>query len=97
MQFLVTGYDGADSEALNRRLAARETHLAGMTSLKSSGHLLFAAAILSDDGKMIGSSLIMEFDSRAHLDDWLKSEPYTTGEVWKRVEIHPCKVAPLFS
>lgn len=97
MQFLVTGYDGEDEKALDRRLAARDSHLKGMAAMKESGQLLFAAAIIDDANKMIGSSLVMEFETRAQLDAWLKEEPYTLGGVWKHVDVRSCTVAPLFS
>ncbi len=96
LQFLVTGHDGSDDKALERRLAAREAHLSGADKLRQSGNLLFASAILNDSGKMIGSSLVMDFDSRASLDAWLNSEPYVIQKVWERVEIFQCKVAPGF-
>lgn len=100
MHFLLIGRDGEDSEALNRRMAAREAHLAGCAVLREKGQLLYAAAILSDDEsnqKMIGSMLVMEWSSRAELDAWLKEEPYVKGNVWKKIEINSCKLAPGFA
>ena len=79
MQFLVIGMDGTDSEALNRRLAAREAHIALGDKLRDAGKMLYGAAILDDNQKMIGSVLICEFDSREELDQWLREEPYVTG------------------
>ncbi len=99
MHFLLVGRDGDDSEALSRRMAAREAHLAGCSVLREKGQLLYAAAILSEDAeqKMIGSMLVMNWASRAELDAWLKDEPYIKGEVWKKVEINSCKLAPGFA
>lgn len=97
MQFLVTGWDGDDTSALSRRLAAREAHLSTGDRLKAEGHLLFATAILNDEGGMIGSVLIFDFPSRDELDACLRNEPYVTGDVWKRIEIHPCRVGPSFA
>ncbi len=98
MHFLLIGRDGDDSEAMSRRMAAREAHLAGCAALREQGQLLYAAAILSDDEhmKMIGSMLVMDWPSRAELDAWLKDEPYVKGEVWKKIEINSCKLAPGF-
>jgi uncharacterized protein YciI len=61
--------------------------------------LLYAAALLSDDEqqKMVGSMLVMDWPSRADLDAWLKEEPYIKGDVWRKVEINPCKLAPGFA
>ena len=99
MQFVLIGRDGDDGEALARRMAAREAHLAGCAAMRESGRLLYAAALLSDDAeqKMVGSMLVMEWPSRAELDAWLKDEPYVKGEVWKKIEINPCKLAPGFA
>ena len=96
MQFLVLGYDGKDSEALNRRLTVRDAHIALGDKLRDSGNLLYGVAMLTPDGKMCGSMLVAEFENRALLDDWLKIEPYVTGKVWEQVEVIPCKVGPSF-
>jgi len=36
---------------------------------------------------MIGSSAHVEFSSRSEVEAWVKRDPYTTGEVWNKVEI----------
>jgi uncharacterized protein len=97
MQFLVIAYDGTDAQALERRMAVREAHIARGDKLRDAGNLLFAVAILDDDGKMVGSTMICEFESRAQLEDWLKEEPYMNGDVWQRVEIQNCRVGPSFA
>jgi uncharacterized protein YciI len=97
MQFIVTGYDGTDEDALNRRMSAREAHLAGIETMRNSGQLLYAAAMLDSSEKMIGSMLIVEFPSRKELDDWLKTEAYVVGDVWRKVDTTPCKVAAAFA
>lgn len=96
MQFIVTGYDGSDSFALERRMAAREAHLKGADEMRLAGKLLFAAALLDDSGTMIGSCLIVEFDDRTQVDHWLETEPYVTGDVWRRIEVRQCRTAPGF-
>ena len=55
-----------------------------------------AAALLDDDGKMIGSVMIFDVDSREELDALLENEPYVTGNVWQDIEIKACKKAPGF-
>jgi uncharacterized protein YciI len=96
MQFLVIGYDGKDDQALNRRLVVREAHIVLGNKMRDAGKMLYGAAILDDAEKMIGSILICDFDSRQELDDWLKIEPYVTGNVWQNIEVKPCKVGPSF-
>lgn len=97
MQFLVIGRDGTDSQALERRMAARPAHIALGDKMRDDGRLLYAAAICDAGDKMIGSAMIMQFDSRADLDKWLKEEPYVVGKVWEKIEVEPCKVGPSFA
>ncbi len=97
MQFIVTGYDGKDDQALSRRMAVREAHLALGDKMRDAGKFLYAVAILDDNIKLIGSVLICEFDSPEELDQWLKIEPYVTGKVWQKIEVQPCKVGPSFA
>lgn len=96
MQYLVTGYDGSDEKALERRLAAREAHLKGVEEASAKGQHLYGAALLDDAGRMIGSFLVVEYPDRAALDSWLAVEPYLVQKVWERVEVMPCRVAPIF-
>lgn len=96
MQFLITGYDGKDEGALERRLAVREQHLKLTEKMFNEGKHLYGGALLDESGKMIGSVIISEFPSRAELDEYLKVEPYITGNVWQQVEIKPYQVAPIF-
>ena len=92
MQFLVIGRDGSDDGAMARRLAVRDNHLALAQQMKNTGELLYAAALMDESERMVGSSLIMEFEDRAALDTWLEVEPYITGDVWRTVEVSLCKV-----
>lgn len=94
MQFLIIARDGTDAAALRRRLAARDAHLANASRLQAEGHLLIGGALLDDDGGMIGSAAVAEFDSRAELDEWLRTDPYVTGDVWRDIEVLPYRVAP---
>ncbi|MDF2530436.1 MAG: YCII-related [Clostridia bacterium] len=96
MQFLVTGYDGTDDKAMERRLSVRESHMKLVDSMRKEGRHLYAAALLDENERMIGSVLIVDFPTREDLDKWLKIEPYVVGEVWKKIEITPCKVPPMF-
>jgi uncharacterized protein YciI len=96
MQFLVTGYDGTDDKAMERRLSVREAHMKLVDSMRKEGKHLYAAALLDENEKMIGSVLIVDFPTREDLDKWLKVEPYVVGDVWRQIEITPCKVPPMF-
>ncbi len=93
MQFLVIGYDGTDPEAPARRQAARDAHLAAATAMKAAGQMLYGAALLGDDGRMIGSACLVDLPDRAAVDAWIKRDPYVTGGVWKKIEVTPCRVS----
>ena len=83
MQFIVHGYDGEDKGALDRRLAARDAHLANAKAWTEKGNLLFATALLDDSGNMVGSVVVCDFSSKEALQtEWLDKEPYVTGDVW---------------
>jgi uncharacterized protein len=93
MQFVVIAHDGTDTEAPERRQSARESHLEGARRLKDTGAILTGGALLDEAGAMTGSVVIVDFESRAKLDAWLASDPYVTGDVWRRIEVHPFRVA----
>ena len=96
MQFVVIAYDGTDEDALKRRLAAREAHIALGDKMVAAKKHLYGVALLGDDDKMIGSVMVVDFPSREGLDAWLAIEPYVLGNVWQKIEITPCKVGPSF-
>lgn len=93
MQFLVLAYDGSDDGALDRRMAARAAHLAGVAAMVADGRMRIGGAILDDAGRMIGSMTVVDFPDRAALDAWLAADPYVTGGVWERIEVRPFRVA----
>jgi uncharacterized protein len=95
MQFVVIARDYAD--ALERRMAVREEHIARGNEMRDRGELLFAVALLDEDSRMIGSLLVLNVASRQKLDEWLKTEPYVTGNVWENIEVLPCRVGPSFA
>ena len=97
MHFLVTAFDGKDDEAGLRRKNAREQHLAGVKQCIKEGKHLYAAAILDDNRRMIGSVMIVDYPSKDILiQEWLNHEPYVTGDVWKEIDIQPCAVPDFF-
>ena len=97
MQFLILAYDASDDDALERRMAARAAHLATIEQYKASGNMHMGAAILDDAGKMVGSCIIVEFDTRAELDSWLANEPYVVNKVWGEITVSGCKISPVFA
>jgi len=95
MQFILIAYDGTDPGAMERRMKVREEHLSKVAVLKKEGVVLFGGAILDDEGKMIGSSIVYEIADRQALDERLKDEPYISGGVWKQIEIRPFRLAKI--
>ncbi|HSW47645.1 MAG TPA: YciI family protein [Candidatus Saccharimonadales bacterium] len=94
MQFIVIGHDYKDG--LERRLEVRNQHVEQGDAMREAGNYLFGVAMLDESGKMSGSIMVMEYPSRKKLDDWLKSEPYVTNNVWEKIEIIPGHVGPSF-
>lgn len=97
MQFVITGLDGLDENALSRRLAVREAHIALGDKMRDEGKMLYGVALLDDNEKMVGSVLVCEFESRDELDRWLKVEPYVVGNVWQKIDVQRCRVGPSFA
>lgn len=95
MQFVVTAMDYRDPQALERRMQHREAHLAGVRELIDRGAFLSGGAILDDDGKMIGSTLHLEFPDRESLERQLQADPYVSGKVWENIEIRQVKLVPM--
>ena len=88
MQFIITAHDGENM--LDRRMAVRPRHLEGMAKLGK--HIILAGGLLDDEGKMKGSVLILDFEDRSALDDYLKNEPYVVEHVWEKIEVETINV-----
>jgi len=93
-QFVVIAHDRPG--APERRRELRERHVAGVERMRAAGSLLYGLALLDEQGEMRGSVMVFELGSRVELDRWLEQEPYNTGGVWDRVEVHECRVGPMF-
>jgi uncharacterized protein len=92
-QYIITAYDGSDENALERRMSVRPFHLEGVKKLKEKGNFIIGGAILNDDGKMIGSTMILQFEDPKELQDWIDQEPYIQQKVWEKFEVKPFRVA----
>ena len=87
-QYVIKAYDGEGK--LDKRMEVRPRHFEGMEKMKE--HILCAGGMLDDDGKMMGSLLVMEFNSREQLDEYLAHEPYVVEHVWERIEVERMNV-----
>lgn len=95
MQFVVTAVDFTDTEALQRRMANRDAHLAGARKLIAQGRFISGGAILDDQGRMMGSTLHLDFPDRQTLELTLQQDPYVAGKVWEHIDIRQAKLLPL--
>lgn len=92
-QYLVLGRDGKDEQALERRMGQRPQHFEGARKLKSQNNFIVGGAMLDDNDKMIGSAMIVQFETTDDLNEWLAEEPYINGKVWDSYEVIPFRVA----
>jgi uncharacterized protein YciI len=92
-QYIVTGYDYTDEGALKRRMDVRPHHLDGIRALITTQNYILGGALLNDEGKMIGSTMILQFETEEELEAWKQGEIYITAKIWETVDIKPFKVA----
>jgi len=92
-QFIIIAQDYKDSEALNRRLAARPAHLERMKEEKAKGVFIIGGARLNEAGNMFGSMLIVDLPNQEEVKEWVAVDPYLTNNVWETVEITPFRIA----
>ncbi len=88
MQYIITAYDGTGM--LEKRMAVRPSHLENMAKVK--GKVICAGGLLDDEGRMKGSVLVMDFENKKLLEDYLDSEPYIIEKVWEKVEVEAMNV-----
>ena len=91
MKFVVKAYDGGGK--LPKRMEVRPRHFEGIERVKE--HVVCAGALLDDEGKMKGSLLVMQYESREELDAYLAQEPYVVEGVWETIEVERMNVAVL--
>jgi uncharacterized protein len=94
-QYLITAYDFTHEGALQHRMAVRPHHLDAVREMKQNGNYLIGGAILNEEGNMIGTVMIIQFENEEQLQAWQQSEPYITQKVWETVDIKPFRVAQL--
>jgi len=92
-QYLITAYDGTDENALERRMNVRPFHLEGAKKMKENGNFIFGGAMLNEQGKMIGSTMVLQFENPSDLQNWIDDEPYIQQKVWEKFEVTPFRVA----
>lgn len=88
MQFIIRAYDGEGM--LDKRMKVRPRHLEGIEKVRE--HVICAGGLLDEEGKMKGSVLIMEYENRELLDNYLAHEPYVQEKVWEKIEVERMNV-----
>ncbi|MBR4379626.1 MAG: hypothetical protein IKP48_00020 [Bacteroidaceae bacterium] len=91
MQFVIRAIDGVGK--LAKRMEVRPRHFEGMDRLKD--HLVCAGGLLDGAGNLKGSVLVMEFETRQELDDYLSHEVYVVEGVWEQITVDQMNVAYL--
>lgn len=85
MLFALHLLDKPGSAELRQRV--RPEHKAYLTQV--ADRIAFAGPLLADDGHtMVGSLLVIDFDSRDAVMAWLADEPFTRAGLYADVSIH---------
>ena len=78
-------------DVLEKRLAARGQHLARLEALAAENRLIVAGPMPKNPDDLsegfLGSTIIVDFPSRAALDEWLADEPYAHAGVYKHIDV----------
>ena len=78
---------------VEKRLAVRPQHIARLEQLDAEGRVIVAGAMPKDPNHpqagFYGSTMILDFDSREALDEWLKDEPFVKEGVYSHVDEKP--------
>jgi len=87
MLFLLVALDDTSPDTAALRVAARAEHALLVGRMKASGNFRMGGHTLDDDEKITGSAMVLDFASRAEVDDYLRLEPYAVRGIWKTVTV----------
>jgi len=76
--------------ALDRRMAAREAHLAYVR--EHIAMVKIAGPLLDDAGQMAGSMFVIEAPDKAAVEAFSAADPYRLAGLFERVEVRSWKV-----
>jgi uncharacterized protein YciI len=76
-------------------MEVRPRHFEYARRMKAEGKIIVGGAQLSDEGKMKGSAVVLNFEDENGLQEYLKNEPYILEGVWASYTITPFRVADL--
>ena len=83
MLFVFLGHDGPNGAALRPKL--RGAHLDNLRPLVAQGKIKIAGPFTDGSGSMI----VLDMENEADAIAFAKSDPYTTGGVFERIEVKP--------
>jgi uncharacterized protein YciI len=73
--------------ASDLRLQMRPQHKAYLAQMED--RIAFAGPLTNDDGlAMVGSLLVIDFDSREHAQAWLNAEPFHCAGLYACTSVH---------
>jgi uncharacterized protein YciI len=89
MLFVIIGYDGPDGARL--RPSVRPSHLENLKPLVEQGRMIIGGPFTDGSGSM----MVVDMESEAQAQAFIRTDPYVTQGVFERVEIRPFrKVVP---
>jgi len=83
MKFVILGFDGPDGQA--KRKIHRPAHLANLEPLVRQGRVILAGPLTDKTGSLI----VIEAESQAEVETFMKTDPYVVHGIFERVEVHP--------
>ena len=86
MHYIVIGRDAHTEDALERRMAVRHEHIDYAKPYFKAKTITYACALL-EQGRMVGSVIILSVKDKSELDDYLRDEPYVKHNIWVDIEI----------
>ncbi len=63
LQYIIYSWNGTDDKSLERRMNARPVHFECARQLKSNNNFILGGAMLDDPGKMIESTVMVQFET----------------------------------
>ena len=81
--YIITCFDKKNS--IKKRLANRELHLKYLKSFKNK--IILAGPILNKTNKSKGSVLILKFQNRFELNNFLKNDPYSKVGLFETINV----------
>jgi uncharacterized protein YciI len=82
-KFVILGFDGPGGA--DKRKVHRPAHLARMETLDAQGRVVLAGPLTDKTGSLI----VIEAESLAEAEAFVREDPYVVHGVFERFEIHP--------